>query len=335
MKNTSDFKITKTNDEGVVWFVNNGKSAKKRLEMFDISTQSIIYIDEQIWQSGIDYYMAPGRAVQNLKRSGKILLKIIDPKKGIELEHLYEFDGNRRKAIVNGKNIIFKSPPDDSTYHLINEIFWELTYQKDYVKIDTGDIVVDIGANIGVFSAYAQQFKPTHTYSLEPANETFNYLKQNMKGFNNVTIIEKGISKTGGPLEMTLSNTSACHVLKTNTQILNSNIQSHLSSRPSSTTVQTQTINQFIEENNIDIIDFLKVDCEGGEYDLFTTLDKDYLTNNIRKIVLEYHSPLIKTELLNIFKKYGFLIECINEIEGDLLGHIYAYNPKLIKTLIK
>tara|TARA_R110000782_G_scaffold181708_1_gene271999 strand:+ start:897 stop:1898 length:1002 start_codon:yes stop_codon:yes gene_type:complete len=331
----SNFKITKTDNTGVVWFVNSGESVKKRIEMFDISTQSTIYITENTYQKGSEYWVAPGKAVQSQKNSGNILLKIIDPENGIELEHLYEFEGDRRQAIVNGKNITFKSSPDDQTYHLINEIFWELTYQRDYVKIDTGDVVVDIGANIGVFSAYAQQFKPTHTYSLEPVNETFNYLKQNMEGFNNVTVIEKGISKNGGPLEMTLSDLSACHTLKSNTEILNDNIQNHLSSRPKTSIVQTQTINQFIKENNINRIDFLKVDCEGGEYDLFTTLDKEYLANNIKKIALEYHSPLIKTELLNIFKKCGFLIEGINELEGDKLGHIYAYNPKLIleKTL--
>ena len=39
----------------------------------------------------------------------------------------------------------------------------------------------------------------------------------------------------------------------------------------------------------LDKIDFLKTDCEGGEYDIFNLGNYDFIKNNIRKIVGEWH----------------------------------------------
>jgi FkbM family methyltransferase len=40
---------------------------------------------------------------------------------------------------------------------------------------------------------------------------------------------------------------------------------------------------EFIDENNIKHIDFLKIDCEGGEYSVFIPSNIEYL-KNVKKI---------------------------------------------------
>ena len=64
---------------------------------------------------------------------------------------------------------------------------------------------------------------------------------------------------------------------------------------------------------------------KGGELDLFLTIDKKFLKNNIKKIALEYHTSYIKDVVLSILKSNSFEIE---EETGNEIGMIYAYNPK-------
>jgi FkbM family methyltransferase len=49
--------------------------------------------------------------------------------------------------------------------------------------------------------------------------------------------------------------------------------------------VEVLTFEQFIKENNLKYINFLKTDCEGGEYSIFTKENLEYITNYIKKIV--------------------------------------------------
>jgi hypothetical protein len=53
-------------------------------------------------------------------------------------------------------------------------------------------------------------------------------------------------------------------------------------------TPRTISFNQFLEENEIDKIDFLKVDCEGGEYNVFSQSNIPFLLT-VPKIVTECH----------------------------------------------
>ena len=74
--------------------------------------------------------------------------------------------------------------------------------------------------------------------------------------------------------------------------------------------------------NNIDFIDFLKVDCEGGEYDIFIEDNASFLRERVNKIALEYHGPY--HGIIKFLKENEFTVE-----HGDLndtLGIIYAKN---------
>jgi hypothetical protein len=52
---------------------------------------------------------------------------------------------------------------------------------------------------------------------------------------------------------------------------------------------ETITFKDLIKENKIKKIDFLKIDCEGGEYDVFNNENKDWILKNIRYITGEWH----------------------------------------------
>jgi hypothetical protein len=53
--------------------------------------------------------------------------------------------------------------------------------------------------------------------------------------------------------------------------------------------METITFKRFLELYNLKRIDFLKTDCEGGEYDIFTDENFDFIKSNVKKIAGEWH----------------------------------------------
>ena len=317
----SNFKVTKIEKGNVFHFVNSGEDAHKRVVLLDCYSKTQMYVSDQVWKSGIEYWISPGWAA---KFSGKIKFQVFDPVNGLEFEKESTYKGEKRVPVVKGKPIYFKSGPKDLTHHTLREIWWNKDYERDYVKVEPNDVVVDVGANVGVFSAYALSSSPSHVYCIEPMPNAFKYLKYNMSEFPNTTLINKAISKDGEDAvfidsEVSLINSSkevadnfgeymAINGEKKNWKEVN---------------VSTITFNDFISQYKIDKIDFLKVDCEGGELDLFKTIDKDFLTNNIKKIALEYHSKEIFEFLIETLVGCGFTIEHTEGKPTD--GMILAY----------
>ena len=99
----------------------------------------------------------------------------------------------------------------------------------------------------------------------------------------NVTLINKGIS-----------NTNTRHTVNTVFQENEDN------------KMQGITLDAFVKEYDITYIDFLKTDCEGGEYKLFTDENMELLLNRVSHIVGEWHlgSDLDKIEFRYFRDKY-------------------------------
>jgi hypothetical protein len=53
--------------------------------------------------------------------------------------------------------------------------------------------------------------------------------------------------------------------------------------------MESITFKKFIDLYGIHKIDFLKTDCEGGEYDIFTDENYEFIKNNVKKIAGEWH----------------------------------------------
>ncbi len=145
---------------------------------------------------------------------------------------------------------------------MIKEIFIDGCYEK-YFDVKEGDIVVDIGASVGPFTYSIMNKKPKHVFCLEPSEREMKTLVRNTIGYP-VTQINKGIS-------------DKCAVVETNMMFGG---ESHM---------ESITFKKFIELYGLNKIDFLKTDCEGGEYYIFTPENLDFIKNNVNKISGEWH----------------------------------------------
>ena len=97
--------------------------------------------------------------------------------------------------------------PDGTYQHMgeyhknaaIEEIFGRRVYEK-FFEVDPGDIVLDVGASIGLFTYTILEKNAKHIYCVEPSESEFRVLVENTMGYP-VTPILKGISKENGRVE--------------------------------------------------------------------------------------------------------------------------------------
>lgn len=66
----------------------------------------------------------------------------------------------------------------------IREIYDENEYNRFGIKIEPNDIVLDCGANVGVFTNYALDMGASKVYSYEADKLTFNYYQKNVNNDN-------------------------------------------------------------------------------------------------------------------------------------------------------
>ena len=149
-------------------------------------------------------------------------------------------------------------------------------YEMDRCLINKDDIVVDLGANVGFFTHHAAQ-KCKKVISIEGGDALFSCLVKNTYENNNI-------------------------------EYLNANIISETSSINTAWATPTKiniTISNVFDFYKLDCIDFLKVDIEGCEYNVFKDVDKNILSK-IKKIAIEVHDSNLNKELINNMCKSNF-----------------------------
>lgn len=79
-------------------------------------------------------------------------------------------------------NKIFKCPPgqEELTANFQREIYTENEYNRFGVRIEEGDVVLDCGANVGIFSQYALDMGASQVFAYECDEPHFNCYKENV-----------------------------------------------------------------------------------------------------------------------------------------------------------
>ena len=174
-------------------------------------------------------------------------------------------------------------------------------YDVDGFEINSSDIIIDVGAHIGLFSLLVSQFcKTGKIFSFEPIRENFDLLVSNLalNHIENVFPFNVGVSKKSGKLNLFLNNDQSAHSI--------------FPKGSESITVEATSLQKIFDEKQISSCKLLKLDCEGAEYDIIDSLPVEYL-DKIQNMAIEYHladtkPELIKNLILKI-KNAGFKIK--------------------------
>jgi FkbM family methyltransferase len=166
--------------------------------------------------------------------------------------------------------------------------------REDYGHIQPGSTVVDVGANIGIFSLYAAHNKAAMVLAYEPSAESYSILLRNIKANQlEQSVIAKQLAVVGTPGEQVRFPVKSSMY---NAIITDDN-------ETDFEWVNTIGLPEILDQ--MGNISLLKLDCEGAEYDILACAGEDVYAK-IQHIRLEYHSGGEQV-IDNYLSRYGFV----------------------------
>lgn len=187
-------------------------------------------------------------------------------------------------------------------------VFEGLFFADEYYPIKTrkDDIVLDVGANIGIFALKVTK-NVRRVISIEPEPQNFSMLSKNIMANNlsNVTLLNLAVSDkeeivhfqdTGGSAEVSSTGTA----------------------------VNAQPLDMILDKLGNPKITILKMDIEGYEGKVLSTFSK---YDSIREIVIETHSKELTDEVTQIFVRQGFSVSDISRIKRFKVIKNIALHP--------
>lgn len=193
----------------------------------------------------------------------------------------------------------------------MNEVWWEDEYQLNRINLSKGDTVVDIGANVGVFSWFVlSRFPGVYVHAIEPHPVNYDFLKKNLQPWQNtVKTWNQAISNKNGHLEL-LEPEWLDGVRVVSEEDPMENIPQKFK-RYRGSKIPCSRLGVLFERAGIDKVAVLKIDIEGAERYILDEF-RCGLLSRIERVCMECHEHEYKglsDEFISVFKRYGFSIQ--------------------------
>jgi FkbM family methyltransferase len=219
--------------------------------------------------------------------------------------------GTRFKVRVNTSDIL-----------VVWEIWSAKIYDDKRFPIAESDVVVDIGAHIGVFAVRAaRQAHRGRVYAYEAYSKNYALLAENrqLNDLDNLHIDNRAVSGHRGEMNFYVPGDNGA---------LGSFLQETDSPME---VVQAMTLADIIAEHSLEQIDYLKVDVEGAEYEILSNCSQETLAK-VRCVVMEYHEFVGDTrthlDLVNLLRSHGFN----TVVEGGIFPQKFLFGTGIIKA---
>ncbi len=194
----------------------------------------------------------------------------------MSIVYMYDYTDNE-KILVTSKTVDY-----GNSSFTKNAVIWEkdsLNYFYNLIDKNKKVNIVDIGANVGLYSLYAKYLPNSQFYSFEPFKFTYDLLNDNIN-LNNITNVQTyniGLSDKKGK---TILNVCLSH------DGLNTMGENPLRFNDiNPIEVEIDTLDNIFYDNDIKV-DFIKIDTEGYEY---------YILKGGEKTIKKY-KPIIQLE---------------------------------------
>lgn len=269
----------------------------------------------------------------------------------------------KKLTLPNGKELFYIDKL--TAFWVYNEIFEENMYLKHGIGIKKGDIVFDVGANIGLFSLFiAEKASDLKIYTFEPIKPIFEVLEANLIDIPcSIENYNIGLSNENNPIEINfypkVSADSAiipfdmdykiekyvenyeevvCEdmpIARIVPKFLRKRVvRSYISKlyQEEKLDCQLSTLSDIIEENNIERIDLLKIDAENYEKQVIGGIrESDW--EKIKQITMEVHEHIqnglgLLNVLTELLKSKGFETFVGEEDRSTKLGVYMLYAKK-------
>ncbi len=156
------------------------------------------------------------------------------------------------------------------------EVQGDTTLRLNY-SLNSDAVVFDLGGYVGEFAeAIYTKYQPT-IYVFEPVPAFYNKIVEKFASNTKVNVYNFGLAEQDKTLEIgLLDNSSSTFVASKNRQ-----------------TVHLKSIVAFIKTNAISRVDLIKINIEGGEYDVLEALIAANLLHLFKDIQVQFHDFVI------------------------------------------
>jgi FkbM family methyltransferase len=182
----------------------------------------------------------------------------------------------------------------------------EIFLNEDYGSLSDDAVVIDLGANIGVFTIYAtSSARNVQIYAYEPFPGFFAVLEENVRlnrRDETVHCFNVAVASAAGTRDLYLNGGE--FLFPTLVRATNDDSQEHMA-------IRCTTLAEIMESNHLEHVDLLKLDCEGAEYEILYPTPLAYL-KRIAEIRMEYHNLDSHERHLDGLKRFftrsGFIV---------------------------
>ncbi len=249
-------------------------------------------------------YMGSAKAIRNL--AWKVHKKI---------------QSSLRPTFINVNGYSMFLDKGDSTGYSTKE------YEKDTTEliknnIKEGDVVIDLGANIGYYTLLMAKLvgKNGRVFAFEPEPKNLELLKRNIQlnTLKNITVIEKAVSNKVGEDNLYIDK-----------KYIGSHTLYNEFTDKKPIKVEVTTIDKFFEDYK-GKINFIKMDIEGSEYRALEGMSDLIIKNNV-KLIIEYATSRIiengntPNEFMSLIKSLGFKHKLIIDNNNPMVGNLFCY----------
>lgn len=206
------------------------------------------------------------------------------------------------------QGIFFRDLKAGYVPEILEEIYVKGAYSQ-YIDGKKDLTIIDFGANIGLWTHYAQQSAKT-IFSVEPSEEHFECLvtMKVSNDFNNVIPIKQAIANSNGTAKFYHNANTTMFSLKREV------------SQGEYEEVETITLDKFFTDNKIEHVDFIKMDIEGAEAEVFGGEGFDKVKDKIDVIMGEFHqwSNVNPSLFKSYFTDRGFSFDWVDKTKASL-----------------
>ena len=203
-----------------------------------------------------------------------------------------------------------------------NPIRWQLKAGTNKPEFDEiakiikkDNVVFDVGANIGLISAFMGHRVGTGgtVYAFEPQPETRKELQKTiaLNELENVVVAPYALSSEVGTADLYFVNNNKLSSLA---PVGDNHYGTNKTVR-----IATNTIDNFCSQNNVTHIDFIKIDVEGFEYEVLIGAREMLQKHAIKAIQFEMRER--NQTILDMLQEYGYRID---HTRTNFLNH-YAF----------